>query len=292
MPLVRYTTRADTEYVLRLKDLLGGEAVVRQLQTGHPLGPGFAAHRRRAEGAPSLIGDDIELSTIANYARTLFEFEPDWQPHRERLVAKLRSTKDCDSILFELAVGNIARTEARELRWAGFDDSTPDWIATSPRFEIECKFSRRPYKVGDYQRYLTQVAEQHSDRSVALIAAVGFAGCVGETELVGMRQHAKRHLPWMTQHPHVSAVLVFGQERSNGERESLNGVRGFRYSEYTVISIRNNSARFPLPAWFAGDGPSEAYNFPPGPSRSMEPARLVHPRDDAIDTDERKEFRQ
>ncbi len=276
MPTVTITTAQDRESALKMRDLLGGDAGVGALKAGHPLTLGFSALRKSEAGIGLQSLEKIDLNTLIGYAKTLYEFEGDWAGVRPLVAKKLRDVKECPSLLFELTVGRVLSAEVEVLRWSAFDESTPDWSASQPVFEIECKFARKPYRDGDYQSYLTAVARQHPDRSVALVAAIGFTGSMSPRDIEQMHSHAQRHLPWMTQHPHLSAVMVFGRQPSSGRPENLFGRTGVRYAEDTVVWIRNDRAAKPLDPSFSpgGDGPHEEWSLPPGPQPSMAAARL------------------
>jgi len=266
-----FSSPADLRSALRLKELIGGTERVNNLASGHPLRLGFRALDKHLR-VPGLTDLDREhLHVLAMLANTLFDHQADWASHKRELIGKLISAKDAISLCFELLVGRmIVDRHANTSSWQTFEPGLPDWHASSPAFEVECKLARSRDKASNYGKYLGDVADQHPNPTGPLVAAVGFDGVLGDDVIDAMAGEARRHMPWMTRHREVSAVLVLGRSGRNGRGRGPLGTTGFRFAANRLIEIRNLNSSHPLPSDLRfGHGPEVYRTTLPGPMKSL-----------------------
>ncbi len=272
--LTTFARSEGDQAVGRLIELLG-QASVAGLDEAHPLSRPFRARARASAGGVLTRGQSQRVAELEAAAIMLTGHEPEWKNHRRHLRDLLLSATDVGALLFELEVGEyLERASGQRWLWARFERGTPDWIAEGNDIGVECHRALSVDKLEEYGKTLSKKAHQHRNWNRPLVIALGFVGAPSNKTLLKMPSQAERHLPWMTRHKEVSAVLVVGRQPLPRPARTPPG--GLQFRSQQCIEIRNVDALHPIRQGLLGDGDEVFRHTFPGPMKSFtEPAHAV-----------------
>ncbi|NJD66253.1 MAG: hypothetical protein FIB00_13630, partial [Chloroflexi bacterium] len=252
-----------------LEEFVGGPAVAK-LGDRHPLTIALRARERRSNGGMLTLAQERAVALVEGAALALRRHEGDWTDHTDDLRKLLTSEGDLGAIIFELEVGDYLESAApRTYRWSRFEEGAPDWVDDGGGVGVECHRAMSTTKLTDYGKTLSTKAKQHQNWTGALVIALGFNGTASAEQAQSMHKEAKRHLPWMTRHREVSAVLIFGSQRAGKRRTTASGIPGLEFRAAQVIEIRNHNAFRPIPPGQLGDGPELSRRTFPSAMQSL-----------------------
>jgi hypothetical protein len=246
-----FTRTTDPASARELREILGHGRVKRFGQS-HPYGDGFRALAKRDKGEPLSVIESNALAVLVQDSDLLMEHKQDWSDHREHLSGDIRSSRECESLRFELwTIRNIAKASCLSANWLRYSRPTePDVLVSGPTFGLECKLITEATQLDRIRQVLHENYQQHRHIQMPYVMSVGFAQNIEQESIVTLPYFLADQKDWFERHPRLSALVVRTPSGFRPRRRFAGSIVLTDFEQGSIASCLNWKAEHPLPRDF------------------------------------------